>query len=249
MRYINEICWIQFRRYAQRLAVAGLALLAMAGCQSGNSTRSVKPGINDHYRAADFDPEVWVTRFESESREIFQHRNRLVEFAGLKPGMVVADIGAGTGLFTPLFSKAVGPEGKVMAVDITPGFLELIRSRAEKSGLKNVTTVLCPEDSVGLEPESIDVVFVCDTYHHFEYPKETLASIHAALKPGGRLVIVDFQRIEGVTREWLLNHVRAGEETVKREIVRAGFELEPNQSDDSFLEENYVLIFRKPESQ
>jgi predicted methyltransferase len=231
-----------------RVATAFAAFVAIAGCQGVNSTGSIKPGINDHYRAADFDPEVWVTRFESESREIFQHRNRLVEIADLNPGMVVGDIGAGTGLFTPMFSKAVGPQGKVMAVDITPGFLELIRSRAEKSGLKNVETVLCPDDSVGLEPNSIDVAFVCDTYHHFEYPKATLASIHAALKPGGRLVIVDFLRIEGVTREWLLNHVRAGEETVKQEIADAGFALEPYQPDDSFLEENYVLRFRKPTS-
>ena len=248
MRIKHGVCWIRFRGYAWRVVAVCAAFVVVVGCQSGNSTRSVKPGINDHYRAADFDPEVWVTRFESESREIFQHRERLVEIAGLKPGMVVGDVGAGTGLFTPMFSKAVGPEGKVMAVDITPGFLELIRSRAEKSGLKNVTTVLCPDDSVGLEPESIDVAFVCDTYHHFEYPKETLASIHAALKPGGRLVIVDFQRIEGVTREWLLNHVRAGEETVKQEIIDGGFALEPYQPDDSFLEENYILSFRKPTS-
>ena len=243
-----RVCRIRFRGLAWRVVAVCAAFVAIVGCQSGNPTRSVKPGINDHYRAADFDPEVWVTRFESESREIFQHRNRLVEIAGLKPGMVVGDVGAGTGLFTPMFSKAVGPEGKVMAVDITPGFLELIRSRAEKSGLKNVTTVLCPDDSVGLDPNSIDVAFVCDTYHHFEYPKETLASIHAALKPGGRLVIVDFHRIEGVTREWLLNHVRAGEETVKQEIADAGFTLEPYQPDDSFLEENYILSFRKPTS-
>jgi ubiquinone/menaquinone biosynthesis C-methylase UbiE len=209
--------------------------------------QSVKPGINDAYRQPDLDVETWVNRFESESREIFKHRRRIVDSLGIQPGMVLGDIGAGTGLFTPLFSEAVGPTGKVLAVDITPAFLELIRTRARELRLRNVQTVLCDEDSTRLSPGSIDMAFVCDTYHHFEYPKATLASIHRALKPGGRLIVIDFERVPDKSREWIIDHVRAGREVVTAEIVAAGFAVDDDQRDDSYLEENYILRFRKIE--
>jgi predicted methyltransferase len=207
--------------------------------------RSVVPGINDSYA----DPEVdeWVARFETESREIYVHRDRIVSECGVRPGMIVADVGAGTGLFTPLFAAATGPGGTVLAVDIVPEFLDLIRTRSRELGLVNVQTVLCAEDSLRLEPESVDVVFVCDTYHHFEFPRSTLKSMHSALRPGGRLVIVDFIRIPGQSRAWVLDHVRCGEETVRAEVLSAGFVLDDTQPDDSFLSENYIIAFKKPD--
>lgn len=205
---------------------------------------SVIPGINDPYAKPDV--QEWVNRFETESREIFAQRFRLVEEAAVKPSMVVADVGAGTGLFTPLLSHAVGDGGIVLAVDIVPEFLDHIRARSREAGLSNIQTVLGGEDSVMLPPASVDLVFVCDTYHHFEFPRSTLQTIFSALKPGGRLVIVDFVRIPGKSREWIMGHVRAGEETVREEILLAGFVADDTDPDDSFLSENYIAAFRKP---
>jgi ubiquinone/menaquinone biosynthesis C-methylase UbiE len=157
--------------------------------------------------------------------------------------MVVADVGAGTGLFTRLLAKAVGPDGQVYAVDIAPKFLEHIQKTSRDAGLKNVTPVLCSQDSVDLPSASADLVFVCDTYHHFEFPQRTLASIHRALKPDGRLVVVDFIRIPGVSSDWVLGHVRAGQEVVEKEIAAAGFEKVDESKD--LMKENYLVTFRK----
>lgn len=205
---------------------------------------SVKPGINDNFKNPELKPDEWVERFETESREVFAHRDEIVKAAGVKEGDVVADIGAGTGLFTMLFAKKVGASGKVLAVDIATPFLANIHQRAEAAGLKNIETVLCTDRNARIPRESADVAFICDTYHHFEFPRSTMASIHWGLKPGGTLVLIDFHRIEGESSEWILNHVRAGQEVFEKEIIDAGFEkIEEPQPD--FLKENYLVRFRK----
>ncbi|MFN9756704.1 MAG: class I SAM-dependent methyltransferase, partial [Planctomycetota bacterium] len=99
------------------------------------------------------------------------------------------------------------------------------------------------ERDVALPAGSCDVVFACDTYHHFQYPRATLGSIHRALRPGGMLCIVDFERIEGTSRQWLLDHVRCGRETVVEEVTAAGFDLVAVVP--LGLEENYFLRFKK----
>jgi len=109
--------------------------------------------------------------------------------------MTVADIGAGTGLFLPDFDRGVGSEGRVYAVEISPKFLVHLSERAEREKLAQVEVVKGLEDSVELPAASVDLAFVCDTYHHFEYPKSTLESLFSAIRPGGSLVILDFERI------------------------------------------------------
>lgn len=205
---------------------------------------SVKPGINTDFLDPELDIGKYEQRFEVESREIFAQRARIAALVGVRPGQAVADIGAGTGLFTRMFADKVGPQGKVYAVELAPKFVEHLRDDARRRGQENVEAVQCTETSAELPPASVDLVFVCDTYHHFEYPRHTLASIHAALRPGGELVIVDFARIPGVSREWILGHVRAGQEVVTQEIVAAGF-TKVRDEDASFLRENYVMRFRR----
>lgn len=203
--------------------------------------KSVKPGINDAFKNPDV--EKYKNTFEGESREVYVHREKLVAACELKPGMVVADVGAGTGLHTRLFAKAVGDEGQVYAVDISAKFLEHIQKTSREAKLKNVTPVLCNEDAVDLPKGSVDVAFVCDTYHHFEFPERTLASLHRAVKPGGKLVIVDFKRIDGVSSAWTLNHVRAGQELVEKEITAAGFKKADEVKD--LLKDNYLVVFSR----
>lgn len=203
---------------------------------------SVRPGINKEYLKPDINAQQWVERFEKEGREVFDQRQKIIDTIGLKPGMSVADIGAGTGLFTPLLAEKVGPSGKVYAVDIVQSFLTLIAKRMSDAGVRNVKTVLCTERSVELPANSIDVAYICDVYHHFEYPQHSLASIRKALKPGGQIILVEFKRIEGVSSEWALNHVRAGQEVFEKEIQQAGF---AKVAQYDFMKDNYVVRFRK----
>lgn len=206
--------------------------------------KSVRPGINKPFEKADV--AEFIGKFETESREVFAQRKEIVAACKLKVGDKVADIGAGTGLFTRLFAKEVGSKGKVYAVDITPRFIEHIEKTCKDAGIKNVTGVVCTADSVRLPARSVDVVFICDTYHHFEFPFKTMAAIHEALRPGGRVVLIDFHRIEGKTQEWILKHVRAGQELVVKEIESSGFK---KTAEKKLLKDNYFVVFDRVETE
>src|SRR5262249_40208489 len=122
--------------------------------------------INEQFRhVASVDD--WVAKFENNQREIAAQRLLIASACGLAPGMRVADVGAGTGLSEPLFSTLVGPAGRVLALDISPDFVEHLKRRALLDALANVDVAKCPDDATGLPPASVDVVFVCDVYHHF----------------------------------------------------------------------------------
>jgi ubiquinone/menaquinone biosynthesis C-methylase UbiE len=202
--------------------------------------KSVKPGINKPFENPDV--KEFIDKFEAESREIAARSKEIVAACQLKPGMAVADVGAGTGLFTRKFASAVGPKGKVYAVDIAPPFLTHIAETCKQSNLKNVQTVLCDQFTTKLPRNAVDLVFICDTYHHFEFPHRTLESIHEALRPGGRVVLIDFERIEGKSRPWVLGHVRAGKEVFVSEVKAAGFKV---IGEEKFLKENYLVRFEK----
>jgi ubiquinone/menaquinone biosynthesis C-methylase UbiE len=204
---------------------------------------SVKPGINDKFLDPKLNVEEWTKKFETESREIFHQREKIVAAAGLKPGMAMADIGAGTGLFTLHFAQAVGADGNVYAVEIAKNFLEHIKARASKASASNVQTILCTEKSVELPEASIDLAFICDVYHHFEYPAASLATLHKALKPGGELVLIDFKRIPGESSDFIMGHVRAGQEVFEAEVTAAGFEKVSEVKD--LLKENYFVRFKR----
>ena len=227
------------RRWAVCAVYLTLGLLSQSPLLAQD--KSVNPGINAPYEK-DPDPKKFVDKFEVESREVFNFRKQIVAACRLKPGMSVADVGAGTGLFTRLFAAEVAPGGTVYAADIVANFLKHIEATCKDAGIKNVKTVLCKVDSSELPPASVDVVFLCDVYHHFEFPQKTLASLHAALKPGGRLVVVDYRREKGKSPEWIFKHVRAGQEVFAREIEAAGFKL---QGEEKFLKENYMIEFSK----
>jgi SAM-dependent methyltransferase len=132
----------------------------------------------------------------------------------------------------------------VYAVDIAPAFIEHVRQRAAAAGLSQVRPVLCDDRSTGLPRGSVDVAFVCDTYHHFEHPADTLASVHDALRPGGRLIVVDFEREPGTSRDWVLEHVRAGRADTIAEIEGAGFRFVRELPVEG-LDENYVVEFAR----
>lgn len=205
---------------------------------------TVPRGINDNFLSPDLDAQEWVNRFEVESREIYACRDQIVKAIGLSTGQSIADIGAGTGLFTGLFSKAVGEDGSVYAIDISPRLIAHLEERVAKENLTNVKVVRNEATSTQLVTRKVDKAFVCDTYHHFERPDSMLKSIHKALNEGGELVVIDFERIPGESRDWVIGHVRAGKATFRAEIEASGFEFVREVSIDGF-KENYLLIFRK----
>ncbi len=226
-----------------------IAFIVFALCLSLNHSNllaqqeSVRPGINDKFNNATDDVvSSFVERFEKEGREIFDQRQGIVNACQLRPAMVVADIGAGTGLFTRLMAPKVA---EVYAVDISQKFLDHVKEKCSEDGLKNVKTVLCDQTTCGLDANSVDVVFICDTYHHFEFPYKTMRSIRNALKPDGVVVLVEFDRVEGKSSEWILNHVRADRETFSKEIELAGFE-EIEMIDDIF-KTSYLKRYKKAE--
>jgi precorrin-6B methylase 2 len=219
-------------------SLVGFVLVGTTAAQD----KSVRPGINDSFKNPDL--KKYLETFEGESREIFALRKEIVTACKLKPGMAVADVGAGTGLFTRLFAKEVGNKGKVYAVDIAAKFLEHINKTCKDTGISNVQTVLCTDKSVELPPASVDLAFICDVYHHFEFPYRSLDTIHKALKPGGQLVVIDFIRIEGKSSPFVMGHVRAGQEVFTKEILTSGFKA---MGEEQLLKENYFVRFEKVE--
>src|SRR5262245_45162932 len=194
-------------------AFALLVLAAPLAAQEG-----AKSAINRPY-VVNPDVAAWNRSFESERREVYVKRDEIVAATGAKPGMSVADIGAGTGLFTMLFATAVKP-GTVYAVDISPAFIEYIRDTANKRRMRNINAIVNDGVDVGLPDGSVDLVYLSDVYHHFEHPEETLASIRKALKPQGRMVVIDYERVKA-----RMDHVRLDKKDAIREIEAAGFRL------------------------
>lgn len=219
---------------------SAILLFLLVSLTAGAQEASVNPGINDNFQNPQ--PGEFVERFEKEGREVYDNRDTIVSKLAITPGMAIADVGAGTGLFTRLLAEKTGPTGKVYAVDIAKTFVDHTVMSSHVRGLKHVEGIVCTPDDAKLPPASVDLVFICDTYHHFEFPHKTMVAIAKALKPGGRVALLDFERIEGKSSDWIMGHVRAGKEVFSKEIEDAGFEL---VEEYDLFEENYFLMFKK----
>ncbi|MEX1362748.1 MAG: methyltransferase domain-containing protein [Nannocystaceae bacterium] len=205
---------------------------------------SVDLEINRRYEEQT-DPQQWAGRFEREGREVYDRLDAIIAELSLRPGMDVADVGAGTGMLTLALANAVGPEGTVHAVDVQPYFLDHVGQKARKAGLSNVELVRATQESVGLPPASIDLAIMVDAYHHVEKPAAYLASLRAALRPEGRLVIIDYRAVEGESDAWMLEHVRASPEEFRAELEGAGFTM--LSTHEGVLEENFFFeLQRRP---
>ena len=151
------------------------------------------PVLAEEHGHHDFsDIQKWIDRFEEPSREEWQKPDAVVELLGLKPGQNVADIGAGTGYFTRRMAKKILPGGVAVAVEIEPGFFPYINKRALDAQQDNIFTQLALVDNPRLAPGTYDLIFICDTLHHIEHRAEYYAWLRRGLKPGGRVVVVDF---------------------------------------------------------
>jgi len=219
------------------LALLVPAILLAASRQDGPA---VDPSVNDRFR--DPDVEENVERYEREGRPVYKYRHAIVAAMGLQPGEDAADVGAGSGFMARLIAREVGPEGQVYAVEIAQATVDHIEEAAREEGITNIKGVLGADRTTHLPPDSVDVVLITDTYHHFEFPVDIMESIASALRPNGRLVLVDYERIRGVTSESRYEHLRAGKGTFTDEIKDAGFDLEKELP---LVPDSYYLVFRK----
>lgn len=240
----------------QSNALVAIGIFVALGSFANGSSPAQKPAgqhpahypgeMNKKFSDPNLNVKEFVQRFENDKREVFVQRDAIIRAVDLRPAVAVADIGAGTGLFTHLFANQVGAEGTVYAVDIGPVFLKHIAERAKRDGHDRIVkTVRNTQDSVELPPGSIDVAFVCDTYHHFEHPRKMLATIHRALRPGGRLILIDFDLREG-SSEFVKQRARAPREVYFREMDAAGFKPIATENAPK-LKEQFFAEFRRVE--
>ncbi|KPK56304.1 MAG: hypothetical protein AMS22_01735 [Thiotrichales bacterium SG8_50] len=226
--------------------LANLIALAILACSCAAATlqaqeSSVRPGINQPYQQPDYDQ--WVNVFEQPGREVYERRAYIIDQLQLRPGMHVADVGAGTGFFSMLIAEEVGESGHVFAVDIAPEFIDKVVTRAAANEVRNLSGIVNSPRSSGLEENSLDLVFLCDTYHHFEFPYDMNQSLYRALKPGGLLYVIDYRKQEGRSSSWVMGHVRTDEAAVIVELTDAGFRFDKPIAG---LEQNFFLRFVKP---
>lgn len=188
--------------------------------------------------------EVFLDTMEVGSRELYAAREQVLAAAKISPGARIADIGAGTGLYSLMFAQAVGPSGVVYAIDIEPRFLKLINQRAADLDVGNVVSVLGRSADITLPPQSVDVVFIADTYHYFEDSKTIMATVHDALRAGGRLIILDYALDDAHADDIRRAHVRFGREGLVAEVESFGFRLIESPTAPG-LKEIYMVTFEK----
>lgn len=182
---------------------------------------------------------LWLER---DTREEEERLTLLVRSLKLKDGDVVADIGAGSGVISFLMAEQVLPSGKIMAVDVQDEMLDRLKQRASEVGLENVIPVKGTQTSPNLKDESIDVALMVDVYHEFEYPFEMMLSISKAMKPGGRVVLVEYRK-EDPTVQIKLVH-KMTQKQARKEVEQPGLNLKWKET-IGVLPRQHILVFEK----
>ena len=216
---------------SRRLLISVLVVLAIA-------VSAVSPHAQ-HTRL--FRPED-LSELEGPDREEWQRPDKIMDVLGIGEASVVADLGAGSGWFTPRLARRVGPNGMVYAEDVQRPMIQAIKIRVDRLGLKNVTTVLGTASDPRL-PVPIDAVLIVDAYHEMEQPVALLRNVAKSLKPTGRIGIVDFTKDGGGPGPAM--EERVDPDAVIRDAQAAGLVL---RSRETFLKYQYMLVFEKPRS-
>jgi cyclopropane fatty-acyl-phospholipid synthase-like methyltransferase len=194
-----------------------------------------QPGQPDHMQHKFDDPARYAKSFDDPARDQWQMPDRVIAALALKPGMSVADIGAGTGYFASRLARV--PGATVFAVDIEPKMVEYLKGRAAKEKLTNVTPVQAAAESPNL-PSPVDVILVVDTYHHLPNRAQYFRALRKSLKSGGRIAIVDFRKD---APDGPPAHFRFTPQQIESEMKDAGYQLDASHD---FLPRQHFLIFR-----
>jgi predicted methyltransferase len=182
------------------------------------------------------------------NRDAWQRPAEVLDGLAVKPGDRVADIGSGYGYFTFRLAARVGAEGKVYAVDIDPEAINKVRQRKERDHIEQVEPILGATDDPRL-PQGLDAILIVDTYHEFREYDRMMQAVYRALKPGGRLVIIDGEAQSGSARTEYHRLHRIPAELVREEVARQGFifkESRPGFYDAQYGKKMYFLIFERP---
>lgn len=223
-----------------RLSTAAAFWLAspLAACGGSHVTGHPAGGGHAQHAHASFaDAAAWSARFDDPARDAWQKPEQVVRHLTLSSDSRVADIGAGTGYFVMRIAPQV-PVGRVYAVDIEPTMVDFAVKRAQTAGLQNVQGVVASPTTPNL-PEPVDVVLLVDTYHHIEGRKAYFSALAASVRPGGRLVIVDYK--VDATLPGPPMAMRLSPDAVVDELGAAGWRLQTRS--EGFLPRQYLLIF------
>lgn len=184
--------------------------------------------------------EEWVSRFDDKARDEWQMPAAVIGAMGIKPGMTVADVGAGTGYFEPWLSRAVGAKGTVIALDIEPDMIRYLRERAAREQLSNVRADVVATDDPKLAKSSVDRILIVDTWHHVPERRTYAKKLYDGLRSGGELYVVDFT-LEA--KNGPPAHHRLAPERVVEELQAAGFSARAIQEP---LPEQYIVVGQRP---
>jgi predicted methyltransferase len=215
----------------RRFATSLLAVLLLPGLLAADGTRRPAPVMG--WQGAG-----WLER---EDRDREQRPDEVIRAMGLRDGDVVADVGAGTGYFTRRLARAVAPRGRVYAVEIQPEMIALLKQGVEKAGLTNVVPVLGAADDPRLPSAALDWILLVDVYHELQQPKAVLARMREALKPTGKVALVEY-RLEGPTALHIREEHRMSPKQVLAEWEPAGFRLAARHE---FLPTQHLFVFEK----
>lgn len=230
--------------------LGSIALLLLCALHAVG-TRAVAPKNQDSRPSQKQSPAQTVqpagscTQTLESERDAWQKPDQVIKAMNLKPGNVVVDLGAGTGYFSRRFAETVGSEGKVIGVDISSAMVRTLIADAKRWGLKNYEARLVPPDDPLLDARSVDVVFVCDTYHHLDERARYFANLRSALRPAGRVVVIDPVKPEGYSNDG--EEKRFTKEEVIDEMRKAGYRLA--RQFDFLLPRQYFLEFEPASAQ
>ncbi len=232
------------------VTVAASVALAFAGCSRASSTGHASGAASTGSVATDppgtymgrtlaspmsYQGADWLDRADRETTEQPEH---VLDVLGVKEGMTVADVGAGSGYFTVRIAKRVGPRGRVLATDLQPEMLDLLRTKVSKANLSNVVPILSTESDAKLPRNEVDLVLMVDVYHELPKPAVTLAQVRVSLRPEGRIALVEYRAEDPdvpIKPEHKTTLVQ-----VRRELEANGFVF---RSSDESLPQQRIVVF------
>jgi ubiquinone/menaquinone biosynthesis C-methylase UbiE len=184
------------------------------------------------------DPKAYRNALEDPKRDEYQKPHEVVTVLKIKPGEVIADIGAGTGYFTFRLAHFVGDKGKVYAIDVSPDMIRHINRRIRETKTANVVSILSEPDDPLLPDGSVNRIFICDVWHHVENQKKYLALMKKILKPGGEIVMIDFHKKDLPFGPPV--QMKIAREDLIKQLESSGFRL---SNEHTFLPYQYFLVF------
>jgi predicted methyltransferase len=205
------------------LALCGMVMLIGSSADLSSQQQGTRPA-GTHQDMTE--GKEWIRRLERPERIPGLKIPEVIAALGLAPGMVVADIGAGTGAFTISLAQAVAPSGKALAVDLHPDLMDYIAAKATHAKVTNLQTVLAERDDPKLPPNQVDVAFFHDVFHNVNDRQDYLRRLVSYLKPGGRIAIVEQEFDDPIAKKWDVDADRITPQQVKTWMSAVGFELQ-----------------------